>query len=423
MCEVNDDLRSVMVTRAAFQTDDEAALADEAVEMLSRTFIRWASDGDRAETFQVGSRQLGLRMKGADIDLLCVISPQDESSKTTKSRSAFFREFSAILSDKPEVTRLRSVPHARIGVIKLEYKDKVKADLTFASTANVGKSLECAASLNGKMVGEAILSNIQGTTRDDFVTALAAIKLWAKSKLVYGAVVGFLGGVSTAIMLAKLCQLPGGGDQRRKTAEELVSEFFAVYSAWNWDEEAVTLTSEKAVSALDAMTVLTPTTPVQNTMFNATKSSRKILVSEMAAAIQVAESDSPDWNALFRPVEFRSRYKCGLCVTASAATPEDLHEWVGFVESKLRALVLKLDNVSAISASHINPERETYTTGGQQHCARWTIGLDLSSSPAGEKLDLSSAVRYFKSQIKAAGRERHWINDKMKVAVDFKKFK
>ncbi|CAL9705227.1 unnamed protein product [Knipowitschia caucasica] len=56
-----------------------------------------------------------------------------------------------------------------------------------------------------------------------FRLALAAIKQWAKRRNIYSNMLGFLCGVSCAIMLARICQMC-----------PYATAFFRVYSNWNW---------------------------------------------------------------------------------------------------------------------------------------------------------------------------------------------
>ena len=65
--------------------------------------------------------------------------------------------------------------------------------------------------LNGFKSGEAILGSIvapsgggnKAAAEESFRVALTAVKIWAARRKVYGTVLGFLGGISTAVMTAR----------------------------------------------------------------------------------------------------------------------------------------------------------------------------------------------------------------------------
>ena len=108
---------------------------------------------------------------------------------------------------------------------------------------------KCVRSLNGCRVTDAILSLVPN--QESFRLALRAIKLWAKSKadfefllcalqLVYGSIVpflsergtysnalGYLGGVSWAMLVARTCQL-----YPNAAASTIVHKFFFVFEQW-----------------------------------------------------------------------------------------------------------------------------------------------------------------------------------------------
>ena len=58
-------------------------------------------------------------------------------------------------------------------------------------------------SLNGFKSGEAILGIVTPSAEDAFRVALTAVKFWAARRKIYGTVLGYLGGISTAVMMAR----------------------------------------------------------------------------------------------------------------------------------------------------------------------------------------------------------------------------
>ena len=74
---------------------------------------------------------------------------------------------------------------------------------------------------------------------DTFRTALRTIKLWAERRGIYSNVVGYLGGVNWAILVAFTCKL-----FPKANASMIVEKFFlvsrqdqALYSSWSQPQE------------------------------------------------------------------------------------------------------------------------------------------------------------------------------------------
>ncbi|XP_060244118.1 poly(A) polymerase alpha isoform X7 [Meriones unguiculatus] len=182
--------------------------------------------------FTFGSYRLGVHTKGADIDALCV-APRHVD------RSDFFTSFYEKLKLQEEVKDLRAVEEAFVPVIKLCF-DGIEIDILFARLAlqtipedldlrddSLLKNLDirCIRSLNGCRVTDEILHLVPNI--DNFRLTLRAIKLWAKRHNIYSNILGFLGGVSWAMLVARTCQL-----YPNAIASTLVHKFFLVFSKW-----------------------------------------------------------------------------------------------------------------------------------------------------------------------------------------------
>ena len=201
--------------------------------------------------YTFGSYRLGVHNKGADIDALCVVPRHI-------LREDYFSSFYDILKAQEEVTDLRAVPEAFVPVIKMAF-DGIEIDLTFARLAlkevapamsladsQLLKNLDqkCVRSLNGCRVTDEILRLVPRV--DNFRTALRAIKLWAKRHGIYSNVLGYLGGVSWAMLVARVCQLYPNSD-----AATLVQKFFLVFLKWQWPQPVLLKRPEEAGLGFD----------------------------------------------------------------------------------------------------------------------------------------------------------------------------
>ncbi|KAB0380869.1 hypothetical protein FD755_008653, partial [Muntiacus reevesi] len=182
--------------------------------------------------FTFGSYRLGVHTKGADIEAWCV-------AQRHVDRSDFLTSFCDKLKLQEEVKDLRAVEEAFVPVIKLCF-DGIEVDILFARLAlqtipedldlrddSLLKNLDirCRRSPNSCRVTNEILHLVPNI--DKFRLTLRAIKLWARRHNICSNVLGFLGNVSWAMLIARTCQLYSNA-----VASTLVHKFFLVFSKW-----------------------------------------------------------------------------------------------------------------------------------------------------------------------------------------------
>ncbi|XP_031213435.1 poly(A) polymerase alpha isoform X8 [Mastomys coucha] len=379
--------------------------------------------------FTFGSYRLGVHTKGADIDALCV-APRHVD------RSDFFTSFYDKLKLQEEVKDLRAVEEAFVPVIKLCF-DGIEIDILFARLAlqtipedldlrddSLLKNLDirCIRSLNGCRVTDEILHLVPNI--DNFRLTLRAIKLWAKRHNIYSNILGFLGGVSWAMLVARTCQL-----YPNAIASTLVHKFFLVFSKWEWPNPVLLKQPEECnlnlpvwdprVNPSDRyhlMPIITPAYPQQNSTYNVSVSTRMVMVEEFKQGLAITDEillSKAEWSKLFEAPNFFQKYKHYIVLLASAPTEKQRLEWVGLVESKIRILVGSLEKNEFITLAHVNPQSfpaPKESPDREEFRTMWVIGLVFKKTENSENLsvDLTYDIQSFTDTV-----YRQAINSKM----------
>lgn len=172
------------------------------------------------------------------------------------SKDDFFNNFMHVLQKTPEVQEVLDVIDSRVPILKLKYQG-FQIDLLYAaidpsllqSKKSLIKVLKEEAifnklcqhsqnSLNGFKATENMLKQVPNIKR--FRNTLRCVKLWAMRRGIYSHTFGYLGGISYAIMVAKICQ-----DYPGLEVADLLYKYFEVYSEWKWLEAVSIKISKK----------------------------------------------------------------------------------------------------------------------------------------------------------------------------------
>ncbi|XP_036237328.1 poly(A) polymerase gamma [Molothrus ater] len=394
--------------------------------------------------FTFGSYRLGVHTKGSDIDALCVAPSHVE-------RSDFFQSFFEKLKNQEEVKNLRAIEDAYVPVIKFEF-DGIEIDLVFAKLSlptvsddldlrddSCLKSLDirCIRSLNGSRVTDEILRLVPNL--ENFRLTLRAVKLWAKRRGVYSNIMGFLGGVSWAMLVARICQL-----YPNALASTLVNKFFLIFSKWDWPKPVLLKRLEESFLNLPVwdprvnpsdryhvMPIITPAYPQQNSTYNVSVSTRAVMVEEFQRGLEVTDEilkGKSDWSKLFEPLNFFQKYKHYIVLTASAFTEEHHLNWIGLVESKIRVLVGNLERNEFITIAHVQPQsfpgnEVLYKQSG--YVSMWFLGLVFKKAESAVKtnVDLTHGIQSFTDTVYRQASALNILKEGMKIEATYVKRK
>ncbi|XP_056150047.1 poly(A) polymerase alpha [Lampris incognitus] len=388
--------------------------------------------------FTFGSYRLGVHTKGADIDALCVAPRHVE-------RTDFFTSFYEKLKEQEEVKDLRAVEEAFVPVIKLSF-DGIEIDVLFARLAlqtipenldlrddGLLKNLDirCIRSLNGCRVTDEILHLVPSI--ENFRLTLRTVKLWAKRHNIYSNILGFLGGVSWAMLVARTCQL-----YPNAVASTLVHKFFLVFSKWEWPNPVLLKQPEDCnlnlpvwdprVTLSDRyhlMPIITPAYPQQNSTYNVSASTRAVMVDEFKQGLAITDEilqNKADWSKLFEAPNFFQKYKHYIVLLASAPTEKQHLEWVGLVESKIRILVGNLEKNEFITLAHVNPQSFPGPKEGndkEELSTMWVIGIVFKKMEGSENLnvDLTFDIQSFTDTVYRQAISSKMFEQEMKISA------
>ncbi|KAB7495539.1 Poly(A) polymerase gamma [Armadillidium nasatum] len=251
---------------------------------------------------------------------------------------------------------------------------------------------KCVRSLNGFRITEEILRQVPDV--ETFRMALRAIKLWAKRQGIYSNVLGYLGGISWALLVARTCQL-----YPNAAASTIVEKTFKVFSMWElvFSSSSEKIAWDPRINLKDRdhpMSIITPCYPQQNSTFNVCKSTKAVIVQAIQTGLETVEkikAENSSWDPLFSPAKFFSKYKHFLVVTASAKSQKNLLVWEGLVESTLRKLILQLEKNQSVKAININPKSFRNGNGNGDHFeTAWIVALEMEKN-----IDITDDINIF----------------------------
>lgn len=440
----------------SYEPKEETEQRMEVLRSLNRLVKEWvkkvtaikipSGEGANAggKLFTFGSYRLGVHSSGADIDTLAVVPRHID-------RSDFFTSFKEMLNQDPNVTELHAVEEAYVPVMKLKYSG-VELDILFARLAlkevpdtqelsddQLLKNLdpESIRSLNGCRVAEQLLKLVP--RQKEFCVTLRAIKVWAKNHGIYSNSMGFFGGISWAILVARACQL-----YPNSSPSKLVHRMFFIFSTWTWPHPVLlkelnndrndipTLCDlvwdprRKNTDRFHVMPIITPAFPEQNSTHNVTRSTCTIIRDEIWEALEICRDINEgraEWSALFKEVNFFSRYKHFIALIMAAPNDEEELNYGGFLESRIRLLVQSLERNPDILIAHNDPNKHKPSPNAKfdvspenKRVTVWFIGLEFAEHA--KNLDLTNEIQRFKTNVELQASGVKGIGPNCQVQID-----
>nr|XP_043629934.1 nuclear poly(A) polymerase 1 [Erigeron canadensis] len=423
-----NELEKFLADAGLYESHEEAISREEVLGRLDQIVKIWVKKVSRArglseqlvqeanaKIFTFGSYRLGVHGPGADIDTLCV------GPRHADRQEDFFGELKKMLIEMPDVTDMHPVPDAHVPVMKFKLNG-VSIDLLYArlSLWVIPEDLDIShdsilqnadeqtvRSLNGCRVTDQILRlvpNIQ-----NFRTTLRCMKFWAKRRGVYSNVVGFLGGINWALLVARICQL-----YPNALPSMLVSRFFKVYTQWRWPNPVMLCAIVEGSLGLQIwgrnyndkfhlMPIITPAYPSMNSSYNVSPSTLVIMTEEFKRGHDICEAmvlHNGGWHELFEPYRFFEAYKNYLQIDIAAENDDDMLNWKGWVISRLRQLVKKIErDTSKMLLIHPNPA--DFSDRSNPFRCSYFLGLQRKEGTVTEakQFDIRLTVDEFKASV------------------------
>ncbi|KAI7890573.1 polymerase [Mucor mucedo] len=379
---LTDDLVRTLASCGAYENEERTKQRQDILTYLEKVAQRYISNicqrkklshdeythaGGKVLTY--GSYHLGVHSTDADIDTLCVIP-------NLVTREEFFDEMSNFLRSNQRVHQLNVVKDSYVPVIKFKYDDisidlvcarvnmpRVPDDIDVNDPAILyGLDDQSIRSLNGNRVSKDILRLVPNV--ETYRTSLRCIKLWATRKGIYSNVIGFLGGIAWALLVARICQL-----YPLACPSTIISKFFGILINWSWPSPVLLQKIEdypnfslkswnsrtNPQDRMHKMPVITPSFPSMCSTHNVTASTFRIVLGEFKMASETVDrimNGNAPWSSLFTNHTFFKNYNHYLQVVVSSDDPVRQLKWAGWIEAKLRQLVIKLETVPAMALVH-----------------------------------------------------------------------
>ncbi|XP_021906759.1 nuclear poly(A) polymerase 3 [Carica papaya] len=340
------------------------------IEKLKKIVLKWVKKvawqhrlpkqqiaATSATILTYGSYGLGVHGSESDIDALCV------GPFFATMAEDFFIVLRNMLKSRPEISEIHCVKDAKVPLMRFKF-DGISVDLPYAQlkVLSVPHNVDVLnpfflrnidetswKSLSGVRANKHILQLVPDLEK--FQSMLRCVKLWAKRRGVYGNLNGFLGGVHLAILAAFVCQ-----SDPSACLSALIANFFSTFAFWRWPTPVMLQDGMLPVCIFppetrSLMPIRLPCCPYEFCHSNITRSTfYKIRAEFLRGQDLVKDRLTPDfnWQNIFTPFPYSKVYARFLKIYLSASSQDELGDWVGWVKSRFRCLLVKLEEAHGL---------------------------------------------------------------------------
>ncbi|RLN18328.1 nuclear poly(A) polymerase 3-like [Panicum miliaceum] len=284
-----------------------------------------------AAVLTFGSYALGAYGPESDIDVLCV------GPYIASLQHHFFVVLRHMLEGRPEVSELHSIEGAKVPLMRFKFNG-ILVDFPYVQlpVINAAEAIHA--------FDPRVLENVDGASwkcLSGVCVNRQIIQLVPNMKLF-----GFFAGIHLAILAAYVCRR-----HPNASINTLLSLFFEIFVHWPWPLPVSLLDPPALCRGTDGcslMPIMLPCIPPEFCSSSMTQSTFSKIKEELRRGYALTKDTRTtdfDWSWLFAPFPYGARYKCFLRIFLSALMAEELRDWVGWVKSRFRNLILKLESL------------------------------------------------------------------------------
>ncbi|KAK7393940.1 hypothetical protein QQX98_013275 [Neonectria punicea] len=413
-----DDLKESLGNHGCLPTEVDRAGRKDALLLLENTLLDLSRPGAQGDTrsglvlalVPVGSYGLGVWTNSSDIDCLCIGS--------IRSKTFFALALQRLRKAASEGIKILRRVRANSGfMLELEVRG-IKVDLQYCPATSVAESwpeimkrpsndpvfaLPLQVLVKLKPARDLFYLRKSIPDMGQYRVAHLLIKAWAKSRGIYAAKFGFLGGIHISVLLVPICKtLAHNGET--VTASDIIMTFFHHYARFDWKNQAVFdpffhRATRYNRTFREPLCLLGWHAPSLNTAVNASVPTMSTIAAEFSRARDLLSTEGLVWDELLGPgiengsqlhqggslagAEFLQAYRSYVKIDAHywGTSPEKGSRFIGWLESRCIMLLVDIDRKLKGILARIWPARfidgssATLDTVGTEYHGCYLVGL------------------------------------------------